>query len=93
MYITQSQLFQKYLGKSTKISNRNLVGYQTKGSLSYRLCFEYFSQFKIDSKTYTYLAAVLKDGDVSKQVKLYFGNYFAQNRSKITCIEELFIIR
>ena len=41
-----------------------------KGSLSYRLCFEYFSQFKIDSETYTYLAAVLKDGDVSKQVKL-----------------------
>ena len=32
-----------------------------KGSLSYRLCFEYFSQFKIDSETYTYLAAVLKE--------------------------------
>ena len=41
-----------------------------KVSLSYHLCFEYFSKFKIDSETYTYLAAVLKDGDVSKQVKL-----------------------
>ena len=41
-----------------------------KGSLSYHLCFEYFSQFKTDSEMYTYLAAVLKDVDVSKQVKL-----------------------
>ena len=32
-----------------------------KGSLSYRLCFEYFSQFKIDSETYKYLEAVLKE--------------------------------
>ena len=32
-----------------------------KGSLSYRLYFEYFSQFKIDSEMYTYLAAVLKE--------------------------------
>ena len=37
-----------------------------KGSLFYRLCFKYFFQFKIDSETYTYLAAVSKDGDVSK---------------------------
>jgi hypothetical protein len=48
----------------------------TKGSLSYRLCFEYFSQFKIDSETYTYLAAVLKDGDVSEQVKLRIWKLF-----------------
>ena len=47
-----------------------------KGSLSYRLCFEYFSQFKIDSEMYTYLAAVLKDGDVSKQVKLSIWKLF-----------------
>ena len=38
---------------------------------------------------YTYMAAVLKDGDVSKQVKLPI----AQNRSKISLIEELFVIR
>ena len=47
-----------------------------KGSLSYRLCFEYFSQFKIDSETYKYLAAVLKDRDVSKQVKLPIWKLF-----------------
>ena len=48
----------------------------SKGSLSYGLCFEYFSQFKIDSETYTYLAAVLKDGDESKQVKLSIWKLF-----------------
>ena len=32
-----------------------------KGSLSYRLCSKYFSQFKIDSETHTYFAAVLKE--------------------------------
>ena len=47
-----------------------------KGSLSYCLCFKYFSQFKINSETYTYLAAVLKDGDVSKQVKLSIWKLF-----------------
>ena len=32
---------------------------------------KYFSQFpKIDSEIYTYLAAILKDVEVSKQVKL-----------------------
>jgi hypothetical protein len=35
-----------------------------------------FPQFKIDSKTYTHLAAVLKDGDVSKQVKLPIRKLF-----------------
>ena len=50
-----------------------------KGSLSYHLCFEYFSQFKIDSETYTYLAAVLKDGDVSKQAKLPIWKCFGNN--------------
>ena len=38
----------------------------TKGSLSYRLCFQCFSQFKIDAEMYTYLAAVLKDGECIK---------------------------
>jgi hypothetical protein len=48
----------------------------TKGSLFYCLCFGYFSQFKIDSEMYTNLAAVLKDGDVSKQVKLPIWKLF-----------------
>ena len=34
------------------------------GSLSNRLCFEYFSQFKIDSETYT---AVSKEKLITKQ--------------------------
>ena len=48
----------------------------TKGSLSYRLCFEYLSQFKVDLEMYTYLAAVLKFGDVSNQVKLRIWKLF-----------------
>ena len=47
-----------------------------KDSSSYRLCFEYFSQFKIDSEMYAYLAAVLKEVDVSKQVKLPIWKLF-----------------
>ena len=40
----------------------------TKTSLSYHLCFEYFSQFKIDSETHTYMAAVLEEKkNITKQ--------------------------
>ena len=41
--------------------NQNYKLKIAKGSLSYLLCSEYFSQFKIDSETYTYLAAFLKE--------------------------------
>ena len=63
-----------------------------KGSLSYCLCFEYFSQFKIDSETYTYLAAVLKMVMYQNRSSLKFGNYFGQNRIKLDLIEILFVI-
>ena len=33
----------------------------SKGSLSYSLCSEYFSQLKIDLEMYTYFAAVWKE--------------------------------
>jgi hypothetical protein len=38
--------------------------------------FSNYSQFKMDLERYTYLAAVLKDGDVSKQVKLTIWKLF-----------------
>ena len=67
--------FFQFAFKQNKGNHANKV-VDTKGSLYYRLCFEYFPQFKIDSETYTYLAAVLKDGDVSKQVKLPIWKLF-----------------
>ena len=48
-------------------------------SLSYRLCFEYFSQFKIDSEMYIYFAAVLNMVMYQDRSSLQFGNYFVQN--------------
>ena len=46
------------------------------GSLSYHLCFEYFSQFKIDSETNKYLTAVLKEKNDHKTR----GNFNAYSR-------------
>ena len=57
-------------------SERKTFKIVIKGSLSFRLCSEYFSLFKIDSEMYTYLAAVLKDSDVSKHVKLSIWKLF-----------------